>query len=40
MVVFNFLQAVNITFKALQVEYGVVYKQYDNLHALINQLQM
>ena len=27
MVVFNFLQEVNITFKALQVEYGVLSKQ-------------
>ena len=40
MVAFNFLQAININFKALQVESGVVSKQYDNLHALLNQLQM
>ena len=40
MVAFNFLQAFNITFKALQVESGVASKQYDNLHALLNQLQM
>ena len=40
MVPFNFLQAVNINFNALQVDYGVVSKQYDNLHALLDQLQM
>ena len=40
MVAFNFLQAVKINFKALQVESGVVYKQYDNLHALLNQLHI
>ena len=39
MVAFNFLQAININFKALQVESGVVSKQYDNLHALLDQLQ-
>ena len=38
MVAFNFLQVVNITFKYLQVEYGVVSKQYDNLCALLAQL--
>ena len=31
---------VNITFNALQVESGVVSKRYDNLHALLNQLQI
>ena len=40
MVAFNFLQAVNITFKALQMESGVISKKYDNLYALLNQMQM
>ena len=40
MVAFNFLQAVNITFNALQVESDIVSKQYDNLHALLDQLHM
>ena len=40
MVAFNFLQAVSITFKALQVESGVVSKKYNNLHALLDKLQM
>ena len=40
MVAFALLQVVNITFNSLQVEYGVVSKQYNNLHALLGQLQM
>ena len=40
MVAFNFLQAVIIILKAIQVESGVVSKHYDNLHALLDQLQM
>ena len=40
MVVLNFLQAVNINFNSLQVKFGVVSKKYDNLHALLDKLQM
>ena len=40
MVAFNLLQAVNITFKDLQVDSGVVSKYYDNLRALLDQLKM
>lgn len=39
MVVYNMLKTVNITFKALQVESGIVSKQYDSLRRLLDELQ-
>jgi hypothetical protein len=39
MLIFHFLKEVNITFQVLQVESGVVSKQYDNLRKLLDQLQ-
>ena len=39
MVVYHFLQTVNVTFDALQVDSGIVSKQYDNLRKLLEQLR-
>ena len=39
MVVYHFLYTVNFTFDALQVDSGIVSKQYDNLRRLLEELQ-